>query len=307
MKNLDFFRQPTSENIKSTAYGGIISILSVMLLLYGIYIEVTNFVGSTVDVEVTVENHPMASHTAVVEMNLTVYDVSCILLNPMLTSEVSESFISAEDRFKKTRIFEKDGKTHYVSERELVDRIENSESDEELIRIAEEELVKGESCNMYAELTVPKIEGSLTVATVVNPIVLLVSDNLGMNTIIKNHIFHSLKFKNGAQGLLNQEEDNIFAQEFHGSVDLFDRIKEIDSDLYTDNDRGSVVTYFAEVIPHVLYDEMFGTDLYSYSYSLNHNSKFGEENGIQLKYDFSPLTMRLMKRNKPAGKLAINI
>jgi hypothetical protein len=306
MKNLDFFRQPRNENVKSTVYGGVISLFSLLLLAYGIFMEIHNFVGTTVDVEVTVENHPMASRTAILELNLTVLDVSCTLLNPMLTSEVSEMINSVEQNFVKTRIFQKDGRTHWVDERELIGRLEDSDSDEQLRYIFEKEVVKGESCNMYAQLHVPKTEGTLTIAAMVNPIVFALAFEFGHNTDIKNHEFHSLKFKNGAQGLMNEEEDNFFAQEFNDEIDLFDRIKEIET--YTDNDKGMLVMYFTEVIPHVLYDEFMGTDLYSYSYSLNHNSKhIPEVNGISLNYDFSPLTMRLVKRHKPIGKLAINV
>lgn len=305
MLNLDFFRQPRSDKVKSTVHGGIISLLSLALLMYGVFIEVNNFVGTTVDVEVTVENHPMASHNAILELNLTVFDVACTLLNPMLTSETSEIISSVESNFVKTRIVPKDDGSGYewIDERDIVNRLESSQNDEQFTTIYKE-IKKAESCNMYARLIVPKTEGSITIASIVNPIVFILASELGHNTDMKNHKFHSLKFTNGAQGLIDEEGDTLFASMFDYQSNMFERL----NDVYSKNDKGMVVTYFAEVVPHVLYDEFYDRDLYSLTYSLNHHGKHDPlTSGITLSYDFSPLTMRMVKKNKPIGKMAINI
>lgn len=57
----------------------------------------------------------------------------------------------------------------------------------------------------------------------------------------------------------------------------------------------------------MVYDEYLDKDLYTYSYSLNHNiNEESQTTGITMNYKFSPLTMRLMKR-KAMGKLTIRI
>lgn len=307
MKNLDFFRQPQSENIKSTAYGGVISLFSLFLLTVLIIHRISSFSPSSVDVEIAVENHRMASHMATIELNLTIYDVPCLIINPMISSEVDSSINSIEEIFEKTRIYDKGSGTEWVAEEDLTAKFETAENEEEIKKYLKEDLVKGESCNLYAKLPVPKILGSLTFATMVNPLVLRFAQSFGHNIEIKKHQFHSLRFKNGAQSMLD-EDDPFFMEDFKEETEQFDRIKSINQEIYRNNDKPAHVMYFTQAVPHVIYDESTRKDLYSYSYSLNHNIRaHSEGSGISLHYDFSPLTLRMTKRVNSMGKLAIDI
>lgn len=174
-------------------------------------------------------------------------------------------------------------------------------------KIILEGLKKGESCNLHAKVYVPKILGSITFSTMVNPIVLLLADAQGHNIIIKNHEFHSLRFKNGVQSFA-VEDDPLIMEDFSEEDKLFDRIHEIDQSEYQNNSEPAHVVYYATAVPHVIYDQYLGKDMYSYSYSLNHNKKkHFDATGVSLFYDFSPLTMRITKRTNSVGKLIINI
>lgn len=140
-----------------------------------------------------------------------------------------------------------------------------------------------------------------------NPAVLELAKKEGFNIEIKTHEFHSLRFKNGAQSLLT-EDDPFFMQNFNDDIELFDRIKDIDHSIYKKGNEASHVVYFATAVPHIIYDQYNQRDLYSYSYSLNHNKRAHYDTpGVSLFYDFSPLTMRVTKRVNSTGKLAINI
>ena len=141
----------------------------------------------------------------------------------------------------------------------------------------------------------------------VNPIVLLFAQQLGHNIEVKNHKFHSLRFKNGFQSLIT-EDDPFFMQTFEDEAELFDRIGDIDQSQYQNNKEASHAVYYATAVPHVIYDELNRKDLYSYSYSLNHNKRdHYDEPGVSLFYDFSPLTMRVTKKANSYGKLGVNI
>jgi hypothetical protein len=307
MKNLDFFRQPTSGNVKSTVYGGVISLFSLFLLFILIVYQISEFSGTSSDVQVRVENHRLATHMATIELNLTIYDVSCLLINPMIESEVDSSVNSIEETFQKTRIYNNGTGIKRVPAEDLTIKLESAENEEQLKKYINEELIKGESCNLYAKLPVPKILGSLTFATMVNPIVLRFASDAGQNILIKRHEFHSLRFKNGVQSLLD-EEDPAFMVDFEDEVESFDRIKDINQEKYKTSTEPLHVMYFVQAVPHVIYDEASRKDLYSYSYSINHNvRKHSDGSGISLYYNFSPLTMRVTKKSKSAGKLAINI
>lgn len=73
--------------------------------------------------------------------------------------------------------------------------------------------------------------------TLVNPLILMGAAEAGYNVKIKNHRFHSLRFKNGAQSLLT-EDDPDYASDFEDEIESFDRIKEIDKDVYMKNQNG---------------------------------------------------------------------
>jgi len=154
---------------------------------------------------------------------------------------------------------------------------------------------------------VPKTLGSITFATMVNPFVLAFADAEGYNIVVKKHQFHSLKFRSASQVAL-MEEDPMFMDAFEEDEGLFDRIGDIDQSEYMNNDEPSHVVYYATAVPHVIYDQSEKKDLYTYSYSLNHNKKKHiDVSGVSLFYDFSPLTMRVTKRTNSYAKLIINI
>lgn len=225
----------------------------------------------------------------------------------MINSEVDSSVNSIEEIFQKTRIYDKGNGMEWVSEDDLTAKLESAESEEDIKKYIKEELVKGESCNLYALLPVPKILGSLTFSSLINPIVLKYANDAGHNIELKRHKFHSLRFKNGAQSILD-EADPFFMVNFGDEVEQFDRMKDINQDTYFNNDKPLHVMYFTQAVPHVIYDEFSGKDLYSYSYSLNHNAKTHTDgSGVSLHYNFSPLTMRMTKRAHSTGKLAIDI
>jgi hypothetical protein len=145
MKNLDFFRQPRQGNVKSTVYGGAISLFSLTLLVVLILYQIASFEEVSNETQVTVENNKMAESMATIEVNLTIFDVPCLLINPMSTSEVDSSIESIEETFEKTRIYEKDGKVIYEAEGDFVAQIEASNDEEEVKKILKEGLYKGES------------------------------------------------------------------------------------------------------------------------------------------------------------------
>jgi hypothetical protein len=141
----------------------------------------------------------------------------------------------------------------------------------------------------------------------VNPAVLQIAKNEGFNVEMKTHEFHSLRFKNGVANLLD-DDDPYFMEDSNDAIELFDRIKDIDHSIYKTGNEASHVVYFATAVPHVIYDPYTEEDLYTYSYSLNHNKRDDQDvPGVSLFYDFSPLTMRITKRVNSTGKLAINI
>ena len=266
------------------------------------------FSESAVDVQISVENSRMASHMATMEMNLTIFDVSCLLINPMITSDVDSSIESIEEVFQKTRIYNNGSGIEYVMEDELTLMLESAENEKEIKQSMKDFMVKGESCNLYAKLPVPKILGSVTFATMINPQILIIASDLGLNYEMKSHKLHSLRFKNGAESFLT-EEDPLFMEDFdEDDIESLDRIKDINQEPYINSKKPSHVMYFIQVIPHIIYDQFSGKDLYSYSYSVNHNSRSNNEaSGVSILYDFSPLTMRVTKRNQSLGKLAIDI
>ena len=145
MKNLDFFRQPKRGNIKSTVYGGAVSLFSLFVLTILIGYQMVTFEETSVVNEVVVENNRMAENSALIMLNLTLEDVSCLLINPMISSDVDSSVSSIEDTFTKTRIYQKDGETVWAPEADFVSKIENADNEEDLKKIIEDGLVKGES------------------------------------------------------------------------------------------------------------------------------------------------------------------
>lgn len=100
----------------------------------------------------------------------------------------------------------------------------------------------------------------------------------------------------------------MFMDDFEEDEGLFDRIGDLDQSEYMNNEEPIHVVYYATAVPHVIYDQWAGKDLYTYSYSLNHNrKKHMDISGISLFFDFSPLTMRVTKRTNSYGKLIIGI
>lgn len=132
MKNLDFFRKPKSSSIKSTVYGGIISIVCLLILFVLVIYQIATFEQKTSLNEVIVENDIQVEAMVLLELNLTINDISCLLINPMITSEVDSGINSIEDVFTKTRIYTEDGIKKYELEDNFVERIEAAENEEEI-------------------------------------------------------------------------------------------------------------------------------------------------------------------------------
>lgn len=237
MRNLDFFRQPRSGSVKSTAYGGIISLFSLLMLLILIFQQIRNYTKSTVDVEVRVENSPMASNIATLELNMTVYDCACTFINPMITSGVEASVNSIDDAFIETRIFNNGSGTVWQPQKSLTEELDQIEDEKTMTEALKAKLVKGESCNLYASIPILKVEGVIAISTMVNPAVMILAKQLGHSVEIKNHQFHSLRFKNGATSLF-AEDDADYSAGFEDEIESFDRIKSIKSDLYMGSDKG---------------------------------------------------------------------
>lgn len=225
-----------------------------------------------------------------------------------MSSEVDSGLEDISDIFEKTRIYNNGSGLEFVPEYEIMNLLENAKEPQDIKQILKDNLVKGEHCNFYAKIPVPKIFGTLTFLTLVDPLILNYAAELGFNNQMKAHKFNSLRFKNGADSMLT-EDNPFFMEDFdEEDVESLDRIKEINQQKYIESKKPIHVMYFVQAIPHIIYDEYSGKDLYSYSYSVNHNIRsHNSGSGISLFYDFSPLTMRMVKRVKSAGKLVIDI
>ena len=237
MKSLDFFRQPRSGSVKSTVYGGAISLFSLVLLLILILQQVKNYAQSTVDVEVRVENNSMASNIATLELNLTIYDCPWVFINPMLTSGVEASINSIDEAFIETRVYNNGSGTVWVPQKPLTDELDQVEDDVSMKEKLKALLVKGESCNLYASIPILKVEGVLAITNMVNPAVMILARELGIAVDVKNHRFHSLRFKNGAMSILT-EDDEDYSSGFSQEIESFDRIKSLNPDLYMGSNKG---------------------------------------------------------------------
>lgn len=145
MKNLDFFRTPKSSSTKSTVYGGIISLVSLFILVLVIIYQIVNFEEKTVINQVTVENDGVYDNLAIMEMNLTIYDVSCLIINPMITSEIDSSINSIDQVFRKTRIYKENGVVKYDTEDKFEEEIEKTENEEEVMELIKENFKENES------------------------------------------------------------------------------------------------------------------------------------------------------------------
>ena len=222
MPNLDFLTKPRSNSVKPTAWGGLLSLISLVVLAYAIFFEVLSFTPTTIDVEVSVENHPMMSHTAIIEVNLTVYDVSCILVNSIFTTDVEDVFNSIDTTFEKTRIYNNGTGIKFIPEEELLDQLQKATSDEEIKQLLTTNLVKGESWNLYGQVYVPKVGGSLTFSTLVDPLLLLLMHEYGHNIQIANHEVHSLKFINAhSDTLFSNDEDFLMTFDDQINTQMF--------------------------------------------------------------------------------------
>jgi hypothetical protein len=230
------------------------------------------------------------------------------MVAPIMSSEVDSGLEVISEIFEKTRIYNNGSGLKFVPEFEIMNLIENAEKQEDIKQILKDNLVKGEHCNFYAKLPVPKIFGTLTFLNLVDPLILKYASELGFSVQIKAHRFNSLRFKNGADSMLT-EDDPFYMEDFdEADVESLDRIKEINQQKYIESKKPIHVMYFVQAVPHIIYDEYSRKDLYSYSYSVNHNIRsHNSGSGVSLFYDFSPLTMRMVKRVKSPGKLIIDI
>ena len=89
----------------------------------------------------------------------------------------------------------------------------------------------------------------------------------------------------------------------------FDMMGMVDDQIYANDLDRMDYFYFVKLVPHIFIDEINDSEFRSYSYSLNHNSKSSQNDigMISMIYDFTPVNMKITKKQRDLPRFLVNL
>lgn len=309
MAKFDFFRQASKDTAKSTVFGGFISILCLLTIVYLLLWEVGTYASSTVEVSTVIQSAFADSEYDILAINMTIYEVPCTLISVEFTNDLNPG-VEEEldvDKLARTRLFPNGT---FVKGDDIYTATKGWKNQTLIENYLHENLVPYESCNLFGIVQLQRAPGNIHFAMHTRKNHMEAAKTVSwVKPYLSNHEVHSLQFATSLKQILSNEDGSVESS-FDQDSNTFDRIKDYDTGIYRSLDGAQQVLYYANIVPHQFIDPRSGYELNTYSYSINSNSKQvrPDESIIQFYYEFSPITMVVKKKNAESiGRFVVNI
>jgi len=289
VKTFDVYRDIPKELTEQTFTGAIVSVLSIMAMVYLFLAEFWNFLTPELHFQMYVDSHIDTgnSHAMLrININISVPAVPCSVVSVDAQDVMGAHVLDVGGELRKTRLDKVNG-------RPMLDSRGNPVPSEG--QGVDVHAQKGEGCNVNGFMIVKRVPGNFHLSAHAHANLLAVFfQNKHMNL---SHIIHNLSFGDHAEEAFDLEE---------AGINPLKNAKKIVSD--SNAQEGKSFEYYVKIVP-MRYEKLSGEVLDSYQYVANSN----EINGhfaipaLYFRYDMSPIAVKFAKRAKSFSHFLVQI
>jgi len=292
LKSFDFFQKISVENItKPTIIGSILSLSAISIMCFLLLREIYDFYTPTF-VKDTIIHHDSDQLSKIhVNFNIHFYNMPCGLISVDQLDSMNNHRMDISDTLRKERYSRDNVKISETVSSDLDDTVKAVENDEH--------------CKVSGYVDIQKVSG---------------------NIHISHHAYRQLwqyiaharpeKFKGltlSHKAMSMNFGDYTHLKEVFARFNLEkDHVEFSRHNLLPNfhNKEKKNYDYFIKIIPYHLIDEEFDTTTVGYQYSLNFREREHNEDELHIitfNYDFSPITMRSIRKKKYFSHFLTNI
>lgn len=285
LKNFDFFQKISVENVsKPTIVGSILSLSAISIMCFLLFREIHDFYSPTFIKDTIIYHDKDQDSKIAVNLHLQFFHMPCSLLSVDQQDSMGNHRMDVSDTLKKHR---------YTKDNQEIQKGLSHDLDDVMNSVEEDE-----QCKITGHVDIHKVPGNIHISHHAYkqlweylrhakpqkfPKLTLSHKAMGINFGDYQHLREIFK----RFDLVKQHSE--FNR--HDTLPTFLNLEKKDFD------------YFIKIIPNLFVDEELGTSIIGYQYSLNFKEKEyqdepGNQHIITMNYDFSPITMRtIRKRN----------
>jgi len=285
LKSFDFFQKLSVENItKPTIMGSLLSLSAIGIMLYLLLIEIYDFYTPTF-IKDTIIYHDEDQDTKIaVNLQMHFYHMPCGLISVDQQDSIGNHRLDISDTLTKTK---------YSKNSFAIPGKVSSELDDVTKAVEEDE-----QCRLSGHIDINKVPGNIHIS---HHAYTQLWDYM---KYVKPEKFPLLTFSHKTTGINfgnYKQIKKIFKRFGMDSAHTeFNRHESLPTFLTKSKKN---FDYFLKIIPYLFVDEERGTSTLGYQYSLNFREReFNDHSGdmhiIMINYDFSPITMRIVRKMK---------